>query len=78
MVIDLVNKIPENQLRYVLAYLQDLTAYEAVDDAFCQQRIDEYEKSPNQGERMSFEEVCEQCGVDILLHPNEITNCNSR
>ena len=60
----MINKIPESQIGYVLAYLQGLTAYEAADDAFCQKIIEDYENDPDKGDLMSFEEVCQQCGVD--------------
>lgn len=37
MCVQLLNVVPEFKLRYVLAYLQGLTADELDDDAFCEQ-----------------------------------------
>ena len=72
LVIELVNKIPDYQIGYVLAYIQGLNAFEAADDAYCQQMIDRYENDPEKGDLMTFEEVCEQCGVDSNAIRNQV------
>ena len=63
--IQLINQIPEHKLSYVIGYLQGLNAEEWADDMFCQKLIDEYEKSDDKGEFVSFEEAVKLCGVDL-------------
>ena len=65
MVLHLLDMLPEYKLRYVLAYLQGLSADEADDDAFCMQLVDEYENSTDKGEFVSFEDAAAMCGVDL-------------
>ena len=65
MVLHLLDMLPEYKLRYVLAYLQGLSADEADDDAFCMHLVDEYENSTDKGEFVSFEDAAAMCGVDL-------------
>lgn len=63
--IQLINQIPEHKLRYVIAYLQGLSADETADDQFCEQLVEDYETSTDKGEFVSLEEAAKMCGVDM-------------
>ncbi len=47
MCAQLLDHVPDFKLRYVLAYLQGLTADEIDDDAFCEQLYQEYLADPD-------------------------------
>ncbi len=59
----LLEKVPEYKLGYVIAYLQGITADEADDDEFCEQLCEEYEQDPEKGETVTMEEMLKMCGV---------------
>lgn len=65
MCVKLLDHVPEFKLRYVLAYLQGLTADEMDDDAFCEQLYQEYLSDPDKGQAQSLEEVAMQLGVSM-------------
>lgn len=65
MCAQLLNFVPDFKLRYVLAYLQGLTADEMDDDAFCEQLYQEYLADPEKGQAMSLEDVAAQLGVAL-------------
>ncbi|MGN0635837.1 MAG: hypothetical protein ACI4I5_06405 [Acutalibacteraceae bacterium] len=65
MVLHLIDLLPEYKLRYVIAYLQGLSADEADDDTYCAHLVDEYENSADKGEFVSFEDAAAMCGVNL-------------
>lgn len=65
MALHLLDMLPEYKLRYVVAYLQGLSADEADDDAYCAHLVDEYENSADKGEFVSFDDAAAMCGVNL-------------
>ena len=65
MALHLLDLLPEYKLRYVIAYLQGLSADEADDDAYCTHLVDEYENSTDKGDFVSFEDAAAMCGVNL-------------
>ena len=63
--IHLLERVPENKLGYVIAYLQGITADEEKDDEFCEKLLEEYENDPEKGEYITIEEMAELCGVEL-------------
>ncbi len=63
----LLKRVPENKLRYVIAYLMGITAEvsEETDDAFCERLYQEYAADPDKGEGVSLEEMAAMCGLEI-------------
>ena len=47
MCLKLLDAVPEYKIRYVLAYLQGLTADEAEEDAFCERMYQNYLNDPD-------------------------------
>lgn len=47
MVINLLERVPDYKLGYILAYVQGLTADEEADDAFCEKLADDYRNDPD-------------------------------
>ena len=62
---ELLDRVPEFKLGYVLAYLQGLSVDDAADDAFCEALLEEYRNDPdpdkNQG--YSLEECKREWGL---------------
>ncbi|MBQ7118391.1 MAG: hypothetical protein IJN88_09290 [Clostridia bacterium] len=65
LAIKLINSIPEYKIGYAVAFLQGLYADEKADDDFCISLIENYKKSNDKGEFMSFEEVMKICEVSV-------------
>ena len=63
--IHLLERVPENKLGYVIAYLQGITADEEKDDEFCEKLLEEYENDPEKDEYITIEEMAELCGVEL-------------
>lgn len=63
--IELINKIPEYKIGYVIAYLQGLTADEIADDSYCADLLMDYQNSTDKGDFVSFDEALKMCEVDI-------------
>ncbi len=63
--IELINKMPEYKIGYVIAYLQGLTADEIADDSYCADLLTAYQKSTDKGDFVSFDEALKMCEVDI-------------
>ena len=47
MVINLLDRVPDYKLGYILAHVQGLTADEEADDAFCEKLADDYRNDPD-------------------------------
>lgn len=61
----LLEKVPEYKLGYVISYLLGITVDESADDAFCEKLNAEYENDPEKGQFISFDEAVKLGGVDI-------------
>ena len=64
--IELINKIPEYKLGYVIAYLQGLTTDDIVDDSYCAYLLEEYQNSDDKGDFVSFDEALKMCEVFLF------------
>lgn len=63
--IQLLDKVPEYKMGYVLAYIQGITADEDADDSFCEKMIQDYNNSPDEDkEDMTLEECKKEWGLD--------------
>lgn len=63
----LLDKLPDFKIGYVLAYLQGLYADEEADDVFCQTLYSEYDadKSSDKHETISLEQLAMELGVEL-------------
>lgn len=68
-VIQLLDKVPDYKIGYVLAYVQGLTADEEVDDKFCESLLHDYlsDQDSNKHDSMSIEEFARQEGITHLF-----------
>jgi hypothetical protein len=64
-ILQLLDKVPEYKLGYVLAYIQGITTDEEADDAYCERLYQEYlqDKSPDKDEEYSLEECKKEWGI---------------
>ena len=46
-VIELLDRVPEYKMGYVLAYIQGITADEEADDIFCERMLESYINDPD-------------------------------
>lgn len=53
----LLEYVPPYKMGYVLAYLQGLTADEEADDAFCENRYQQYLSDPDCGDFVSLDDA---------------------
>ena len=65
MCMQLLSYVPDFKLRYVLAYLQGLTADEMNDDAFCEQLYQAYLTDPDRGQTVTEDEVLKELGISL-------------
>lgn len=67
LAIQLLNKVPEHKLGYVLAYIQGITADEDADDTFCENLYQNYLNSddPEDKETVSLSEAATLLGVKL-------------
>ena len=49
-IMNLLDKIPEYKIGYVLGYIQGIVADEEFDDNFCEKLIEEYQSDPDDEE----------------------------
>lgn len=65
-IINLLDKVPEYKMGYILAYVQGITADEEFDDIFCQKMMDDYENDtdPEKDETYSLEDCKKEWGID--------------
>ncbi len=61
----LLDSVPEYKLRYVISYLQGLTADEAADDEFCVRLYEDYlnDPDPDKDEEISLEDCMREWGL---------------
>lgn len=62
---NLLERVPDYKIGYVLAYLQGITADEEADDAFCERMLENYEKDPDpeKSKTYSLEECKREWGL---------------
>lgn len=62
---NLLERVPDYKIGYVLAYLQGITADEEADDAFCERMLQNYEKDPDpeKSKTYSLEECKREWGL---------------
>ncbi len=65
LAIRLLENVPAYKLGYVIAYLQGITADEAMDDAFCENLCAEYEECEDKGQFVSLSEMAKMSGADL-------------
>lgn len=63
-IVQLLDKVPDYKIGYILAYIQGITADEEADDAFCQKMVQNYLDEPER-ESVSFEQAVRECGLTI-------------
>ncbi|MEY8355458.1 hypothetical protein AALB39_19155 [Lachnospiraceae bacterium 54-53] len=65
-IIQLLDKIPDYKMGYVLAYIQGITADEEADDIFCERMYQNYlnDPDPEKDETYSLEECKKEWGID--------------
>lgn len=73
--IQLLDRVPDYKMGYILAYAQGVIADEEADDAFCAEMLKRYREDPDpeKEETVSLEEAARLCGVDL----DAIRNKNS-
>jgi hypothetical protein len=67
MVLQLLNKIPDYKLGYILAYIQGITAEDSLDDQYCQALVDDYlaDTDPEKHDTISLDEFLDQEGISL-------------
>lgn len=66
IITNLLDKVPEYKLPYIVGYIQGLVADEALDDLFCERLAQKAAEStdPEDNELVSAEEAMRMCGVN--------------
>lgn len=66
-VIQLLDKVPDYKIGYVLAYIQGITADEEADDRLCDSLLQDYfnDKDPDKHDAMPIEEFARQEGITL-------------
>lgn len=66
MCIQLLDRVPDFKLGYVIAYLQGITADEMADDAYCQKLYEDYlnDPDPEKDALFSLEECKKEWGLE--------------
>lgn len=64
-VIQLLDKVPDYKIGYVLAYIQGITADEGADDKFCESLLQDYlnDTDPDKHDAVSIEDFAKQEGI---------------
>ncbi len=65
MIVNLLDKVPEYKIGYVLAYIQGITADEEADDLFCERMVQNYlnDPDPEKDEEYTLEECKKEWGL---------------
>ncbi|MCI8524175.1 MAG: hypothetical protein HFI62_13350 [Lachnospiraceae bacterium] len=66
-VIQLLDKVPDYKIGYVLAYVQGITADEEADDKICDILLQDYlnDKDPDKHDTITIEEFAKQEGLTL-------------
>ena len=62
--LQLIDKIPDYKIGYVLAYVQGITADEEADDEFCEKLYQEYLNDPDKDKSYTLDECKKECGLE--------------
>lgn len=63
-IIELLDKIPDYKIGYVLAYIQGITADEEADDIFCQKMYENYLNDPDPEKDKTY--TLEECKEELV------------
>lgn len=65
-ILQLLDKLPDYKMGYVLAYVQGITADEEADDIFCERMVEDYLNDSDRGkdETFTLEECKKEWGLD--------------
>lgn len=65
-IVDLLEKIPEYKMGYILAYVQGIAADEEADDLFCRKLVKDYinDPDPEKDRTYTLEECKKEWGLD--------------
>lgn len=64
IIVNLLDKIPDYKIGYVLAYIQGITADEEADDLFCERMVQNYLNDPDKDESYTLDECKKEWGID--------------
>lgn len=66
-IIQLLDKIPDYKIGYVLAYVQGITADEDSDNQYCESLLQDYlnDSDPNKHDSISIEDFARQEGITL-------------
>lgn len=66
IIIQLLDRVPEYKMGYVLAYVQGITADEEADDTFCENMWNNYKNDPetDKDDEFTLEECKKEWGLD--------------
>ncbi|WP_249311969.1 hypothetical protein [Congzhengia minquanensis] len=64
IIVNLLDKIPDYKIGYVLAYIQGITADEEADDLFCERMVQNYLNDPDKDESFTLDECKKEWGID--------------
>ena len=62
--LQLIDKIPDYKIGYVLAYVQGITADEEADDEFCEKLYQEYLNDPDKDISYTLDECKKEWGLE--------------
>ena len=63
----LIDKIPDYKIGYVLAYVQGITADEEADDEFCEKLYQEYLNDPDKDKSYTLDECKKEWGLEQCI-----------
>lgn len=66
-VIQLLDKVPDYKIGYVLAYVQGITADEEADNKYCESLLQDYlnDTDPDKHDSMTIEDFAKQEGITL-------------
>ena len=60
----IIDSLPEYKILPILRFLKGVQFDDELeDDLYCAKLVDEYERDPNRGDFVSFEDALNECGV---------------
>ena len=60
----IIDSLPEYKILPILRFLKGVQFDDELeDDLYCAKLVDEYERDPNRGDFVSFEDALNKCGV---------------
>ena len=62
--LQLIDKIPDYKIGYVLAYVRGITADEEADDEFCEKLYQEYLNDPDKDKSYTLDECKKEWGLE--------------